>query len=144
MQWSGGRNLGFSEAPEQKLYLPVDPSHDAPTVEAQEKNPDSLLNRTRALIKLVQSEPALAAYAEFVPLYARENTYPFVYARAKDKNVVLVILNPSGREAKAEFSVNIPETHPTLLAGKKVELEWNNGSVTVTVPGQTYAIYRLG
>jgi len=144
MQWSNGKNLGFSSAPGEKLYLPVDPAHDAPTVEAQEKNPDSLLNRTRALIKLKQSEPALAAYAEFIPLYARENTYPFVYARAKDKNVVLVILNPSGTEAKAEFPLNIPASHLALLAGKSVALDWSNGSAAVTIPGRTYAIYRLG
>ena len=30
---------------------------------------------------------ALSAHAEFVPLYAVENEYPFIYARAADEEV---------------------------------------------------------
>ena len=69
MQWNDGKNLGFSTADASKLYLPVDPSADAPNVAAQEKDPNSLLNKTRRLIALRHSEPALANYAEFVPIY---------------------------------------------------------------------------
>jgi maltose alpha-D-glucosyltransferase/alpha-amylase len=82
MQWSGGKNLGFSDAQPEQLYLPVDPSADAPNVAAQEKNPNSLLNKTRRLIALHHSEPALANYAEFVPIHpaadATASAYPFV------------------------------------------------------------------
>ena len=105
MQWSAEKNLGFSTAAPEKLYLPVDTAIDAPTVAEQETDSLSLLNRTRRLIALRHTEPALAAYAEFVPLYARDNAYPFVYARAKDKDVVLVFLNPSGAETEAEFTM---------------------------------------
>lgn len=143
MQWTKGKNLGFSEAPADKLYLPVDPSEDAPVVESQENRRDSLLNRTRMLIKLKNTEPALAAYAEFVPLYAKGNSYPLVYARAKDKDVVLVILNPSGKESNAEFDLNIPYTKLNLLAGKEVKVTADGKKISVTVPGQTYAIYKL-
>ncbi len=150
MQWNGGKNLGFSTASQGRLYLPVDPAEDAPNVEAQEKDSNSLLNRTRRLIKLKKTEPALAAYAEFVPLYAKQNSYPFVYARAKDKDVVLVILNPAGTESNAEFSLNIPYSpngslreKMTLLAGKELTVNTNGAKTSVTVPGQTYAIYKL-
>jgi maltose alpha-D-glucosyltransferase/alpha-amylase len=143
MQWSKGKNLGFSPAPADKLFLPVDPANDAPTVEAQEKDPKSLLNKTRALIRLKHTEPALAAYAEFVPLYVKENTYPFIYARAKDRDVVLVILNPSGKEAEAEITLNIPYSKMKLLSGKEIQLTKKDKKILATVPGQTYAMYRL-
>jgi glycosidase len=143
MQWKKGKNLGFSTAPAADLYLPVDPDQDAPNVESQEKNPDSLLNRTRRLIQLKHSEPALAAYAEFVPLYANKDAYPFIYARALGSDVVLVILNPAERESSAEFTLNVPVSKRTLLAGKEVKIAEAEGRVSVNVPGRTYAIYKL-
>ena len=143
MQWSRERNLGFSTAAEEKLYLPVDPSPDAPTVAEQEKNPESLLNKTRALIRLKHTVPALAAYAECVPLFAGEKSYPFIFARAKDKNVILVVLNPSERNSEAEFPLSIHDVTPLLLAGKDVQLRSHGETATVTVPGRSYAIYKL-
>jgi maltose alpha-D-glucosyltransferase/alpha-amylase len=143
MQWNSGKNLGFSTAPAEMLYLPIDPSQDAPRVEAQEKVEDSLLNRTRRLIRLKRSEPALAAYAEFVPLYARKGEYPFVYARAKGKDTVIVILNPSGKESRAEFITNISLSNRTLLAGQRIELSEKGEKVSIRVPARTYAIFRV-
>ncbi len=47
MQWSGGTNAGFSTAPAKKLRRPVisggDFGHEVVNVEAQRRNPDSLL-----------------------------------------------------------------------------------------------------
>jgi maltose alpha-D-glucosyltransferase/alpha-amylase len=143
MQWNSGKNLGFSSASSEKLYLPVDPAKDAPNVEAQEKDTNSLLNRTRRLIRLKHSESALAAYAEFIPLYAETNTYPFVYARAKDKDVVIVALNPSGKESSASFNLNINYSEMILIAGKKIKISKADKKITFVMPGQTYAIYKL-
>jgi maltose alpha-D-glucosyltransferase/alpha-amylase len=143
MQWTGGKNLGFSYASEDQLYLPVDPAQDAPNVAAQEKDPNSLLNKTRQLIRLKHTEPALANYAEFIPLYAKENTYPFVYARAKDKEVVMVVMNPSGKEVSAEFELNVDYKKTLLLAGKELKLNKSGKTISVTVPGQTYSVIKL-
>lgn len=143
MQWSKKRNLGFSTAPAAKLYLPVDPEDDAPTVESAEKNPESLLNRTRKLIRLKHTEPALAAYAEFVPLYAEENKYPFIYARAKDRDVIIVALNPSGSECSAEFTLDVQYSRMNLLAGKEAELVTSEKKVRITMPGKSYVVYKL-
>jgi len=143
MQWSNGANLGFSTAKADKLYLPVDTAKNAPNVEAEEKDPSSLLNRTRKLIALKHSEPALANYAEFVPLYAKENTYPFVYARANGKDVVIVVLNPSSKEATATFDVNYTYSKTAVLSGKDLKFIKKDNIITVNVPGQTYSIVKL-
>jgi maltose alpha-D-glucosyltransferase/alpha-amylase len=143
MQWTSGKNLGFSTAAADKLYLPIDTAKNAPNVEAEEKEANSLLNRTRKLIQLKHAEPALAAYAEFIPLYAKENTYPFIYARAKDKDVILVMLNPAGKECTANFELNISYSNLKLLAGKEIKVAKDQKKITVTMPGQTYAIYKL-
>ncbi|HEY4788993.1 MAG TPA: alpha-amylase family glycosyl hydrolase [Bacteroidales bacterium] len=143
MQWTSGKNLGFSTASPEKLYLPVDTAKDAPNVETEEKDPNSLLSHTRKLIALKHTEPALANYAEFVPLFAKENTYPFIYARAKDKDVVLVMLNPSGKEVSADFDLNVAYPKTKLLAGKNLKLSKKGQRVSVVMPGQTYSIVKL-
>jgi maltose alpha-D-glucosyltransferase/alpha-amylase len=143
MQWSNGKNLGFSTATADKLYLPVDTAVDAPNVSGQETNQNSLLNRTRRLIQLRHTEPALANYAEFVPLYAKENTYPFIYARANGKEMVLVVLNPSKQECKAEFNINVPFNELKVLAGEKFEFTKEGNKIMMTVPGVKYGIYKI-
>ena len=104
MQWNGGKNLGFSEGCADALYLPVDPSADAPTVEAQEGDPDSLLNTVRALLKLRHDEPDLQADGELKVLCA-EKGKPFVYRRG---NLTLA-LNPSGEKLFAELDGEVSE-----------------------------------
>jgi glycosidase len=143
MQWTTGKNRGFSTAPTEKLYLPVDTAKDAPNVAEQEKDPNSLLNRVKRLIQLRKSEKALAAYAEFVPVYAKENTYPFIYARAYGNEIILVILNPAGREVKANFSLQPLISRYGLLAGREMEVDIQGDKYHVIVPGQSYAIYKL-
>ncbi|MDR2481876.1 MAG: hypothetical protein LBD07_06295 [Spirochaetaceae bacterium] len=81
MQWNNGTNLGFSAAPSEKLYLPVDSALDAPTVEAQEKDPASLLNRVRMLLRLRHAEPDLQSKANLEIVYAEKERLPFVYKR---------------------------------------------------------------
>jgi glycosidase len=143
MQWTAGRNRGFSTASFEKLYLPVDTAKDAPNVTDQEKDPNSLLNRVKRLIQLRKEEKALTAYAEFVPVFAKENTYPFIYARACDEEMILVILNPSAREAKANFNLRPIVDHYELLAGREMGIDVQGNKYHVTTPGQSYAIYKL-
>jgi len=142
MQWTGGKNLGFSTADPARLYLPVDPAPEAPNVAAEEQDPDSLLNRVRKLIRLKHTEPALAAYADFVPLYAKKDTYPLVYARAGGGETLLVIFNPAARDTTARFTFPVGYRELQLLAGKEIHSTRTGRMLNLEVPGQTYAIYR--
>jgi len=143
MQWAPGPNLGFSKADPKQIYLPVDPAADAPTVAAEELDANSLLHRVRRLIRLKHTEPALAAYAEFVPLYAEANMYPFIYARASGDNVVLVALNPSGQAVSATFDFTVAHQGFELLAGHPAALTDEPGKLKIDLPGTSYAIYRV-
>jgi len=142
MQWSSGKNLGFSTAGPSQLYLPVDSSPDAPTVEAQKKDSHSLLNQVRRLIHLRKTEPALCAYAEFVPIYAKENTYPFIFARALGKDLVLALFNPADRQETAQFKLNVKVHRFEKLVGDAISIQRNNFVYTVRMPGISYAIYK--
>ncbi len=143
MQWNSGKNLGFSTADPENLYLPVDPAPDAPNVADQENDPNSLLNKLRYLIELKKNEPALRGYAEFIPVYAKENTYPFIFVRALDNDIILCIYNPVNRTEKAEFKLNTPIEKMKHLGGDKVK--FNNirvGSISIEIEPVSYAIYK--
>lgn len=140
MQWSEKRNAGFSTAHADKLYLPVDTRKSRPTVEAQEKQEDSLLNTVRRLSALRRDHAALASDGEFVPLYAEKQKYPFVYLRRRRGEQVLVAVNPA--DAPVKVTCNLPkkaQTSEPLFAlgagltvkGRKAELDMSGVSCGV-------------
>jgi len=141
MQWTPGRNRGFSTAPARLLYLPVDRRKNSPDVQTQEKDPSSLLNSFRKLIRLRRAEPSLANNAGFRLL----NTgYPLVYERKSGTSRVLVVINP--RRQPATFSCPYP-------ARADHNLQRLDGSATATrkgrrlsirCPGVSHGIFRLG
>ena len=86
MQWSPDRNAGFSRADPQRLYLPpiMDPiyGYEAVNVEAQLREPSSLLNWTRRMLAVRKSSTARSAAASSRFLQARQPQDPRVPARA--------------------------------------------------------------
>jgi len=119
MQWSHEINAGFSTASADKLYLPIDPSESRPDVATQENDPASLLNFTRALLKLRRENPALANTAGFQPLYAEKNQYPFVYMRDATTQRAMVSINPSAKACTVNLadSVEFGSVRPLLAQG---------------------------
>ena len=71
MQWSPDRNAGFSRADPQRLYLPpiMDPiyGYEAVNVEAQQRDPASLLNWMQAHARGAQDEPRVRPRHARVP-----------------------------------------------------------------------------
>jgi maltose alpha-D-glucosyltransferase/alpha-amylase len=143
MQWNKNKNLGFSVAEPERLYLPVDTAFNAPNVEVQEKDPASLLNRVKKLIQIKKKEPALTAYAEFVPVYAKENTYPFIFARALKDEIILAVFNPAAGDKSAEFSLNINAKEFKLISGTESRININRDKYTLEIKGQSYSLYKL-
>ena len=117
MQWTPGKNCGFSSANASKLYLPVDTSSDAPNVESEQKDPHSRDHRVKMLIDLKHTNPALAGYAEFVPLVRKENSYPFVFSRANGNDVILAVFNPSAQPVSIDCPFHSPHSKFQLIAG---------------------------
>jgi glycosidase len=143
MQWASVKNLGFSTAEPERLYLPMDSAQDAPTVQSEQDDPNSLLNRVRRLIQLRKAEPALAAYAEFVPVVAEENTYPLVFVRAADQQILLAVFNPAERSVSTKFKLNVAAEHFARLSGDQIKISQHDRVYTIEVPGVSYALYEL-
>jgi maltose alpha-D-glucosyltransferase/alpha-amylase len=96
MQWDSTANAGFSAAPAERLYLPIDPAPDRPTVAAELADPESSLNVTRALIALRSAHPALWAGGAFETVALGQGGWPYVYRRADGGEEILIAINPSG------------------------------------------------
>jgi len=128
MQWDDSDNAGFSTAPPQQLYLPIDPDQDRPSVAAQQADTDSLLHHVRQLIRLRKKYPAFQPDGELQILYARPYRYPFVYLREKNNQRFLVAINPSNSDVTASFRLS-GATAGRKIAGDDVEIKVKNDEV---------------
>lgn len=95
MQWNRHRNAGFSDASPEALYAPViesgNYSFQHVNVEAEEKNPNSLLNKMRHLVNVRKSNPifALGGYQ----ILAKDQTQCLTILRTFADEHVLCVLN---------------------------------------------------
>lgn len=99
MQWNHDKNLGFSDADEDMLYLPLDYSEGYPTVEDQEGVGGSIYENLKSLIALRKANPELMNESVFEIVYAKEKEYPFVYKRGS----FTAFINPSDEDKTIEF-----------------------------------------
>ncbi|ULQ59386.1 hypothetical protein K7I13_13015 [Brucepastera parasyntrophica] len=142
MQWTAGKNAGFSSADADKMYLPIDPDPDFPTVEKQEANPASLLNFVKKMIGFKREHAALGSDAEFSVLYARENLYPFIYSRNTETLRFVIIMNPSEEPqtvAKDEAGFSLADAEVLMDIGGVPVIKDD----VITVPPESCCIYRM-
>lgn len=97
MQWTPDRNAGFSRCDPGRLYLPVimDPiyGYQAINVEAQQNNPNSLLNWTRNMIQIRKQHPVFGT-GDFTELHA-SNPSVFAFVREYGDDRMLCVNNLS-------------------------------------------------
>ena len=142
MQWTSGRNKGFSSAPASKLYLPVDPSSTAPDVASQIDDPTSHLQFIRDLLALRHKHPALGNLGGFRVLYAKKKAYPFVYERSAEGEQFVIVLNPRA-EASRSTALDLPADasyEPVFETG--IKLERLRGRWVADAPAITWGIFR--
>ena len=137
MQWeTDSPNLGFSCAPSEQLYLPVDPAEDAPTVSDQLAQQDSLLHFTRELIALRRKHSALGNDGAFHPLYAEAGRYPFIYERSDNNGSYAIAINPGEAPRSVDLSCL---KGSEIVIGKHAEID---GSQLV-MGGVSFVILRM-
>ncbi len=108
MQWSIDRNAGFSRADPQRLYLPVimDPiyGYQAVNVEAQSRDPGSLLNWTRRILAVRRQHQCFGrGTLEFV---RPQNRKIIAYVRTFGSEIVLCVANLSQTAQAVELDLS--------------------------------------
>ena len=139
MQWNASKNMGFSEAPSELLYLPTDSAKDAPNVAAQEEDPGSLLQFVRRLLAFRAGERSLQADAEFAVLYAEKEDPLFVWKRG-DR---VLAVNPSGKERSVKLPGITAGSVRFLLGEGRVEAVSESGGaagICLTLGPQSFLV----
>ncbi|MGE0082088.1 MAG: maltose alpha-D-glucosyltransferase [Thiohalomonadaceae bacterium] len=107
MQWSPDRNAGFSRADPQALYLPpiMDPvyGYQAVNVEAQSRDPSSLLNWTRRILAVRKAYRAFGRGSlEFLH---PGNRKILAYVRSYQDDTILCVVNLSRTAQPVELDL---------------------------------------
>jgi alpha-glucosidase len=99
MQWSASLQAGFTAA--TKPWLPIPPTSANYNVEAESKDPDSILNTYKRLLVLRKTEPALR---DGFQISIGDDPDVFAYLRKTDTEAVIVMLNMSAKQKTFAFN----------------------------------------
>lgn len=119
MQWDSSRNAGFSTS--EKTWLPVPPNYRTRNVAAQEKDPNSILNFYKKLIRLRRSQPALRDGSYEALNHDDPHVLSWLRKNPGTGDSVIVALNMSNQLRTISFDLNPhgiskPMTRPLLAS----------------------------
>lgn len=137
MQWDRSTNAGFSAAPAEKLYVPLDADPNRPDAASQMADPSSLYHEVKRLIAIRQSHPALQSKGEIAFLYAEKDAYPLAYLRSAGDERILVIVNPADRAVSFPCEY-VPQETLYAFGGEAVSREG-----MMQVPAGSAGFYRV-
>jgi maltose alpha-D-glucosyltransferase/alpha-amylase len=124
MQWDATPSAGFSDAPKDKWYSPVISDevygYEKVNVEAQEANPNSLLNQLRHMIKVRKQYP-LFGWAEFEWINFTEGKQTVVaYKREWEGDYFIVLNNLIDQDVHGTLPTDAP-IYVDVLTGETIK-----------------------
>ncbi len=146
MQWSPDRNAGFSRADPQRLYLPpiMDAmyGYEAVNVEAQARNPSSLLHWTQRLIATRRRHMALGRGT--ISFLEPGNRKVLAFLREQGDEAILCVANLSRVPQAAELDLaRFSGRVPVELFGQEPFPPVGRLPYLVTLAGHGYMAFRL-
>jgi maltose alpha-D-glucosyltransferase / alpha-amylase len=146
MQWSPDRNAGFSKADPQRLFLPpiMDPNYgyESVNVEAQSRNPSSLLNWTKRLIAVRKNYHAFGRGT--LKVLEPGNRKVFAYLREWNDEIILCVVNLSRTAQPVELDLApFKGRVPVELLGRSAFPPIGNLPYLLTLKGYGYYGFRL-
>lgn len=137
MQWDSGINAGFGNSAPDKLYIPLDPDPNRPTVEKSIADENSLYHEVKKLISLRKAHPALESKGKIDFICAEKNAYPLAYTREADGEKILAVINPSARPA--EFECGLIAKEVLYSFGGKAEADGKK----IRIPAQSAVFMKI-
>ena len=120
-QWNTDKNAGFTTG---KPWLKVNPNYKTVNAEEQEKNPNSVLNYFRKLVKIRKENPVLV-YGKYT-LLDKNNPGVFAYTRELKGKKMLVLLNFSEKKSPFKIEISLAKSKTILNNyGGKSEIKNN-------------------
>ncbi len=132
MQWDDSPSAGFSSADPEDLYFPVDTNGGRISVQAQEKDPESLLNHVKTLLSLRRKYSALGNDGLWEVIGRTDDPYPLAYRRYDETGTFIIAVNPSS----VRRTVFLPERNCTLVNRVgKAKLQTRKSGTTLILDG---------
>jgi alpha-glucosidase len=135
MQWSSAAQAGFTTG---EPWLKVNPNFPQINVEAQDHDPDSVLNFYRHLTRL-RRENSVFVYGHF-ELRLREHAQVLAYTRDDDTSRALVISNLTGRNASCDLT-ETQMSGANLVLGNMKNLEQTKAETRIELAPYETRIY---
>lgn len=143
MQWDNSPSAGFSSASPENLYLPIFTDNGKLTVETQDKDPNSVLNFVRELIKVRHEHPALANDGDWQTLSDINNPYPWIYSRNNGKDTYVIALNPGEKKAEAIVEIPAAKSLQPILVNGKATTDITKKGIRIKLAGISSAIFKI-
>jgi len=146
MQWSGDRNACFSRANPARLSIPVngDPvyGYHGLNVEAQQRQPFSLLNWMRRLIAVLSKDQTFGrGRIEFLE---PRNQKVLAYVRRYGDERILVVANVSGKAQSVELLLGLyAGAQPVEMLGGTSFRRIGGGSYSLALPPYGFYWFTL-
>ncbi|HET7003155.1 MAG TPA: alpha-amylase family glycosyl hydrolase, partial [Puia sp.] len=121
MQWSDTVEAGFTSG---TPWIKVNPNYTTINVTAEKKDPNSILNYFKKMVRLRKTTPALI-YGKY-ELLDKDNPSVYCYTRTLNGKKILVLLNFKAQTAKANTGLDLSKS--AILIGN-----YSNPSLTGTL-----------
>jgi len=146
MQWSPDRNAGFSKADPQRLYLPpiMDPVYgfEAVNVEAQARDPSSLLNWTRRLLAVRKIHSAFGRGSLRFLHPGNRKILAFLREYGEQKLLCVANLARSAQPVELDLAAYKGRV-PIELLGRTAFPPIGELPYLITLPGHAFYWFRL-
>ena len=139
MQWNGDTTAGFSTS--QTPWLSVAPGYEKVNVSAETRDPASLLNYYKALLRLRKSDPALRD-GDFALLNEDDPSVLLFVRRAPDGTAALIALNCTP-EAHSIAVRGLPERSGKVLLSSFAAVGTALDTGTLQLPPYGALVARL-
>ena len=116
MQWNDGVNSGFTTG---TPWLAVNPNYQTINVEAQEEDPDSILNFYKEMIALRKSEDIFVYGTYYLVFEDHQEIY--AYTRTLGEKRVLILCNLTNKQTSINLEKITVSTDQLLLSNIPVE-----------------------
>lgn len=143
MQWDNSPSAGFSSASPENLYLPIFTDNGKLTVETQDKDPNSVLNFVRELIKVRHEHPALANDGDWQTLSDINIPYPWIYSRNNGKDTYVIALNPGEKKAEAIVEIPAAKSLQPILVNGKATTDITKKGIRIKLTGISSVIFKV-
>jgi len=146
MQWSPDRNAGFSRADPQRLYLPpiMDPiyGYEAVNVEAQQRDPGSLLNWMKRMLSVRKTSHAFGRGS--LSFLRPGNRKVLAYIRELGDEAILCVANLSRAAQPVELDLKKYRGRiPVEMLGRTSFPPIGDLPYLVTLPAHAFYWFRL-